>query len=714
MRIHVIACLLLLGAGSAVAADLAAYKLSAPNEPLPARAVRLHFIDESASTPAGCLNPCAKWIDLRIGKALAGKLRDLWPRDTWQQAPQFLTWSVWAYLSPDSRFCGDKRLVTMMGQWIDRRLARLETPPEDAKKRAKWKARELGFWGFHTYSMPLLELLHRPALAEQVGAERVDAWRRLCIENVERWGQPDAWNSLAERSESYVNIATHPMAAFVHGWMLTGDEKYLRMAAHIVGVLARDQSPNGSFPYRHYGGAHLESETMYYHGMNVRGLYLYWWHTGSKLAEATLRKSAPYYPLRMAPKYHFEDACTIWWKDQWRTFWPNHIAMVAAAAGDGLNTRIANDMARDDKSADRVDLVLGWHAFQQMALRGVKETPRRDAYLLADPDIGGLRGRFGRFDFSFSTNSYSHTLAGATVTTEDRKRFGALHRACPFVRIAPLTEAHRTSPDYWCLGRWKPRERIIVGDRFAVAAATYAPFQPSSTWRPLHRSAPWKMAQVWLYTPTTMVGLMVDEPTLPVEAREVCHLFRFIVPRGGELKDGPRGVDAGLLRMRVHETNLPHRIVERVRRYELSPTDRKDWQVALSDVDRSPEHTAQVKGADRAGLTLPDMRLYEPGTRRYSVIEVGPEHTPGAERVRLRRDGHVFLLTAELGDRTIVVAFNFHDFQAPLAWSAPAGVDRAVVCRSWTPEPSAGETVDVEARGLKETMREAGVCAIVF
>jgi len=706
-----------LGASSAAAhEELSGYVFSASQDALPSVPVRLHLIDATARAPEGAQNPCVEWIDARLSKALNGRLKEFWPRHTWQEAPQFLNWAVWGYLSPDSEHQGDSRLVDMAGKWIVGRIHQLETPPADESKRGKWKPRRLNSWSFHHDSIPLLELLHRPALVAEVGSEHVAAWRALCIENVQRWGEQNAWNDLAGRADTYVNIATHPMAAFVHGWILTGEIKYLRMASHIVGLLARDQAPHGTFPYRCFGGDHLEAESMYYHSMNVRALYLYWWHTDSSLAADVLRRSVPYYPLRMAPRYHFEDASTIWWKDQWRTFWPQHIAMVAAVSGDGENATIAAEMARDNRGSDRTDLVLGAHAYQRMAIQGVKEAPRRDAFILADPDIGGLRGRYGHVDFSFSTNSYGHTLAGAVVTDEERRAYSALHRACAYVRVAPLTENHRTDPNYCAMGKASPPAQLVIGDRFAVAGATYVPFQPSSTWRPIHRSTPWKMVQVWLYTPDTMLGLLIDEPLLTVSVRGVEHHYQFILPKSDTLEFTENGTaESEHLRFRVHATNLDHRVMERVRRYALNPKGRQDWRIALTDCDRSPEEEAQVPDADREALVLLEPRAHAPGTRRYSLVEVGPRARPGATDVALGpTEGHVAHWQVRVGARSFLVGVNFHDFGADFEYAVAAELSTAVLHRSWGPEDERKQSLSVVDGKLAFSVREAGVFAVVW
>jgi hypothetical protein len=448
---------------------------------------------------------------------------------------------------------------------------------------------------------------------------------------------------------------------YIHGWILTGEQKYLLMASRIIRTLGRDQLPNGMFPYRSriYGERHSEYESMYYHAVNIRGLYLYWWATGSEEAEAIFRKSAPYYPLNLEPPHFFNDGPDIWWKDQWRTFWPHHVAMVAAVTGDAENATIANAMARDNVCHDRFDVVLGAHAFQQMALRGVVEQPVRSDYIIEDPDIRGARLRFGRWSSTFTTGSFTYTRASAMKVSEDGSGFSALHMARPYVRVAPLEIAHRTEQDYGTLGREGADYSLAIGDRAAVVATSYQPALTGHTWRDDQPMGPWQMNELWLMTDCGMVGLVDSRCLEDTEARELCHMFRFI-PSG---RDGwGKQIDdstyaCGGLRFRVWQSDMPFVVKERARRFAVNPgpKGRKDWQLCLSDADRSAEQIAQDppgEGQQQPELKLPEMQDYTKDYRRTSLVEVSPLAWHGFERVRAAPHGAVPTSTSSCAEPT--------------------------------------------------------------
>jgi len=601
-----------------------------------------HFVDETKKTPAGRLNAGAAWCDSFLGKALKGKLRKSAAQTSWDQWGMFLDCAIWGYLSPDSAFHGEERLVEMSRQWLDTLFVRLQTKPEDPKSAAKWQPNRLGTWSFHHYTTPLLETEARPALKSRLGAERVDRFRDIVLENIERNTTPEKFDDLMGRAETYINIIMHPMAVYIHGWVLTGEQKYLQMANRIIRILGRDQLPSGMFPYRYriYGERHSEYEAMYYHAINIRGLYLYWWATGSKEAEAIFRKSVPYYPLNLEPPHYFNDGPDIWWKDQWRTFWPHHVAMVAAVTGDGENTTIANAMARDNVCHDRFDVVLGAHAFQQMALRDIAEQPVRNDYIIEDPDIRGVRLRFGRWSSTFTTGSFTYTRTSAMKVNEDDSSFSALHMARPYVRVAPLEIAHRTEPDYGTLGREGADYSLAIGERTAAVATSYQPALTSHTWRDDQPIGPWQMNELWLMTDRGTVGLVNSQCLESTEARELCHMFRFIPPArdiwAEQVNDSTYA--CGELRFRVWQSDMPFVIEEHARRYALStaPKGRRDWQLCLSDTDRSPEQIAQDppgEGQVMPARKLPDMRSYAKDYRRTSLVEVSPLTWQGFENV---------------------------------------------------------------------------------
>lgn len=644
--------------------DLSAYQFVTPTEPLPTKPWHDHLIDETAKTPEGQPNAGAAWCDFFLERACANQLQTTAAQSPWETWGGFFNAAIWGYLSPDSKFHGDERLIQMSQVWLDTLFKTLTTKPGDPKAAEKWQPNRLDTWSFQEYTMPLLEVEARPTLKEKLGAERINRLREIVLENVRLNTTPEAYNKLLEQAETYVNISTHPMAVYVHGWLLTGEVKYLQMAYRIIHILGRDQLPNGMFPYRYhvYGDKHCEYEMMYYHAMNLRGLYLYWWATGSKEAEAIFRKSIPYCPLNMEPPYFFNGGPDIWWKDQWRTFWPQHIAMVAAVTGDGENAAIANAMGRNNISHDRMDLTLGAHACQQMGLKRVAEKPQRTDYVIKDPDIRGVRLRFGRWSSTFTTGSFTYTRASAIEVKDDLKGYTALHLARPYVRVAPLETAYRTEPDYGTLGREGATYSVAKSGRIAVVATSYSPALTGATWQENQPIAPWRMSEVWLMTDRGMIGLIDSEALSDNKARELCHQFRFIIPGNAEGQASDESTyTCGDLRFRIWASDLDHTITERVRRYALGERDRSDWQLCLSDTERSPENVAQdppPTGQTKPTLILPETHDYPKGYHRYSLVEISPTTTPGFESVKLSPGDNVLAFGLTLGGKAYMAVYN--------------------------------------------------------
>lgn len=687
MRFLIVATLLassLAAPAFSAEARTADYTFIEPAEPLPRKPWHDHFVDGSAKTPEGLPNAGAAWCDSFLDRALKGQLKRSAAQSHWQDWGMFLHCAMWGYLSPDSRFEDDERLIDMSRTWLDHLFERLVTKPDRPKAAKKWKPNRLGTWSFHHYSMPLLEIEARPELKAKLGTDRIAKFRDTVLANIELNTTPQAYNELMEKSETYINMITHPMAVYIHGWLLTGERNYLRMSHRIVHTLGRDQLPNGMFPYRYriHGDRHCEYEAMYYHAINIRGLYLYWWATGSKLAERIFRKAIPYYPLNLEPPYFFNDGADIWWKDQWRTFWPHHIAMVAAATGDGENATLANAMARGNVSHDRFDLVLGAHAYQQMGIKGLTEKPLRTDYIIEDPDIRGVRLRFGTWSSTFTAGSFTYTRTSAMKVSEDGKSFTALHMARPYVRVAPLQKAFRTEADYGTLPARGAEFAAAIAERAAAVATSYRPALTARTWDKVQPLAPWQMNELWLVTDRGLVGVIDSLALEDNPARELCHMFRFI-PRAkaeaGKLT-GDSTAECGDLRFRVWRTDLPFVIEERTRRYALSSKDRRDWQICLTDTDRAPEQIAQdPAGPERSELLLPQTRDYAEGYRRTSLVEVSPTADPGFEDARFTRRGEVLTVHARIADNSYTAIFNAGT--SPLTHELAGPARRVVV--SW-------------------------------
>lgn len=591
-------------------------------------------------------NAGAKYLNKFLNEAFKDKLQKTAAKTPWQTYNKFLNWAVWGYLAEDSQFKSDPRLIDMMQVWLDTFFQRIATKPQNEKKAKSWIANRItDTWSFHDYTLPLLAIESDNQLQQQIGKDRIKRYQQIVIDSIADLTDAKTFNNLVERAENYINMATHPMAVYIHGWLLTGESKYLKMAQSIVTILHRDQMPNGMFPYRLklHGPKHLEYETMYYRAIEMRALFVYWWATNSKMALECMQRSVPWYPLNLEPPYHFNDGADIWWKDQWRTFWPMHIAMVAAVTQDAENATIALNMARDNKSFDRFDLVLGDLAYQQMS--NVKPIAVRDQYIIADPDIRGLRLRQSPWSCTFTTGSFTYTRASAMLVSNDGKNYDALHMARPCVRVTPLTKRSRIDPDYTMLGPEGTDASWIIQDQFAVVGTTYRPARTLRTWRPTIPTAPWRMSEIWLMTKQGMVGLIDSVATKSQDIYELNHQFRFIT-HNKQCQADPQQADtwiAGDLKLKICETNFNHRVLERARRYALNPKDRSDFQLSLTNQIRLPEQVAQdEKLSEQQKSQLPAKHTIQTGYHRYSLIQITSSNHE--ENLAVKRLAHKKLL----------------------------------------------------------------------
>jgi len=598
-------------------------------------------------TPEDEPNAGADYINKFLQLSFDDRLHTSLVRSKWIECDRFLNWAVWGYLSPDSDYRGDERLVAMSRAWLEALLQRLATKPEDSKKAKHWEPNRISnSWSIQDYTIPALHMEAHPALADAIGRDLCDRYRQIVVGSIEDKTRPEQFNKLIEKADNYVNMATHPIALFVHGWLLTGEQKYLKMAHSIVAIMHRDQMPNGMYPYRTrmHGDRHIEFSTMYYRAIDTRALFMFWWASGSPMALECLQRGTPWYPLNLEPPYHFNDGPDVWWKDQWRTFWSMHVAMTAAATGDGENATIARKMAKDRVSVDQHDLVLGALAFQQMGKDQVASQPLRDDYVIHDPDIRGLRLRDTPWSSTFSVGSFTYTRASAMWVWPDQpKKYDALHMARPCVRVEPLERLSRYDHDYSILGPVGAAfDHALLGDDTTIAAAgtVYAPAFVAATWHDEVPEAPWRMTELWLMTPDGLIGLIDSVATQQQELRELNHQFRFILAKPRDESAHAALEDQawrfGELTFRVWKTNFKTRVLERVRRVALNPNDRRDIQVSLTDQHRLPEQEAQAlttaqQEEARHADQLPVMHEVEKGFHRFSLVSVTP---PGRETVR--------------------------------------------------------------------------------
>lgn len=593
----------------------------------------------------GTLNPCANTLNGHLGRALNGKSKYFIGNTTWNEHPLFFYWAVWGYFSGDSKYKGDKRLLEMSGKWLDDFFVRINTRPS-GKAAEKWVPNDIGRWTFHYCAVPVIELEQDDEAVNIVGKERIARLKSI-IQNILKTYTRDGNEKVLKEYSNYTNMMLHLFPLYLSDWLMNGRASSLEFCEEAVAILQAQQLPNGSYPYRYkiYGDKHCESDTMYYHAVTNRGLYLLWWYSGSKSAENVLKKSVPYYPLVIEPPYWFSSGADIWWKDQWRTFWPQHMAMAAAVANDGENAAIALDPKAVPAASDYFDLVEGAHAYRLMAEKNVKPVPRRDGYIIRDPDIRGLRSRWGSWSNIFTAGSYSFTRMSAMLVNKDSR--DALHLARPVFRTRQYAASmpQIETGIYSTLGREGTFFSSALSSGAAAAGCSYSQYLDQETWRDDQPASPWKTDELWLFTKDALCGLIKSTAVSDFKGFEFENQFRFICQN---MKKEGDYYAPGNLRFRIWETNFKYVIEERARRFIYDTSKRQDFQVACSDSDRSPEEQIQSGKKDKS-VRLPEEKTYSKGQSYFSLVSVGPA---GREIRGLKR--------LELG---AAIGFCFEDFE---------------------------------------------------
>ena len=698
---------------AAVKESLAGYDFIWPDA-IPSLPNKTTLIDETAPTPAGAENPCREALNFRLGYILGqmktrvdaagntvpdiGAIPNAGAIVNGQSAIDslLLEWAVWGYLSADSQFKGDARLPPVIATWLDRFKEGLQTPPADEKARAAWKPDVFNpGWGVFDTSAPLLEILARPAFVEAIGTERVEYLRRVFLDGAARRIEKEQWNKTMALARDIVNMPVHEFAVYYHAWLLTGEPRYYVAAYSLIRRMHDIQQANGTIPYlttvKWPAGTRV-GITMYYLSVYNDALYDFWQRGDDEMARATLAKNATAYLLRMEPGPHYEHhTIGSWWKNTWRTFtWPGGLAMAALAANNGELLAVARREFGKGPGLDNWKLTLGVDAFRKAGLAGIEEQPRQDRYIVADTDIGGLRGRFGGWAFNFNTTSYSHTLGG--VMARGEKGFSFLHSAMPTIQVVDL-QAEPTN-NLVTIEKIPPTPTLLYDnaghDAWAVAMASYHPYAAGPTWQVWEQTPAanaWKCEQLWFYLPGEAIAVLRSTAVAPTQAVAHEHRFRF---GGGAFGEGAAtGPDStvGSLTMTVLDTSFLHRVVEKGRLCDLgNDGGATTEQLALTDVERPTIQeavAAAAQPAELAKLGVPTAREYSDDAHRlgggprlghYSLVRF---HPAGAteSKVRTKLEGPLITMTVETGSTAYIIHANPSDKELP----APASPEVSAV-----------------------------------
>jgi hypothetical protein len=325
------------------------------------------------------------------------------------------------------------------------------------------------------------------------------------------------------------------------------------------------------------------------------------------------------------------------------------VALSAAATGDGELATIALTMAERGTGADRKFADWAVHGYKQMALCGIEPEPRAQRLLVEDPDVGGLRMRYGQLSSVFTSGSFGYTLAG-TMTPKS-----GLAGAYPLVRLDRLAANPKYEFTNLHIAGWrKPEAMIDIHEHAAAAAGVYQPHNQRTTWRSTHVTGPWRIHQAWLYLPDRMIGLMTLRATLATEARSAEHIYRLMAEEVEPAGDG--AYDAGDLRLTIVDTSLSHQLIEPGRKVSMST--KEPWrQIVLTDRTRP----TQSKARETVGKTeeLLPMQRYKAGDVFHSLVEIRRIEAPSAEIKLISFDDALLAFGATVDGQAHLTAANF-------------------------------------------------------
>lgn len=645
------------------------------------------------SAPKGTVNPCARLMNNCLQMAKENRLQKSFARSKWEDYKHFFHWAVWGYLSGDSKFKGDKQLLKMSAVWIDKFLVKLNTPPTDKRKKKNWKPGKINNWFFFFYSTPLIEIEADEEAVAIIGKERLAKYKKVINDNFKHYTK-EYLDKQLKKYNNYTNMLLHQFPMQLANYLLNDNKSAYNFCMQATNILAKQQMPNGAYPYRYhlYGNKHSESDTMYYHAVTTRGLYMLWWYTGSQKALAVLKKSIPFYPLILEPPYHFSSGADIWWKDQWRTFWSQHIAMVAAATKDGENATIALKMGQDRKSLDWFDPVVGAHAFRLMQEEKIKSVPVRNNYIINDPDIRGLRSRWDNWSNIFTTGSYTFTRVSAMNT--NGKKFNALHLARPlFMTKQYKKKATRIDPGtFSTLGRNGAEFNSLTNDNIAIACTSYRLAQDSRTWRPVQPEAPFMNDELWLMTKNGLCGIISSIVEKDCEGFEFMHQYRFICKQFTGKKND---FTAGNINFKVWDSNFTNQIVEKTRTYVYDIRRKNDYQIALTNSKRSPEEIIQSEKNDSKAV-LPLKRKFKKASIFYSLTSICPAGK-SFKKVVLISSKDVLAFSVILNNVNYLAAYNRTDKN--ISWQVPESFIKGKIMTTWNKNIPSQNFINIPSKG---------------
>ena len=244
-----------------------------------------------------------------------------------------------------------------------------------------------------------------------------------------------------------------------------------------------------------------------------------------------------------------------------------------------------------------------------------------------DPDIRGWRSRFPQpdgstFSATITTSPNSYTKTSAMLTKNSNMT--ALHHARMSFRRRPIPgKAKMFDPDVFnvtCHNGVRGSAEFRIGNTAAIGIND-AVALCGETWKKNGQSL-WdgRHCELWLITPQGIAGFLVSILEKERSGAEFAHEYKMIA------KDVKWENDAAALdnaaHLRIWKTSFPYQIREKVRRYVYDSSARRpDFQLVLSDRERSPEEKIQSGAPD---AKTPALKPYPAGSEYFSLASFTP------------------------------------------------------------------------------------------
>ncbi len=578
---------------------------------------------------------------------------------------------AWAYVTPASPLCGDP----VVGEEILTRLELASRVIRDGSQLAFFAPNTDNHYNIFlhesfAFSYLALRTL-APGLMSPDAAARAEATIRAGLVF-----QAEAPAGHEHNGEYGVipNIDARYAVQLALGAEILREPGLRAKADLIIANLSRHRLPHGAFNY--IAG---ENECFSYHESVLRDLARYYFLTGHRPAAELLAATRDFYPLSLEPGGVAEYSSAPHWKAFWNGSGTTAGPMIVARfADDPVNRGIAHNQLALNPTLRDVDLLAAAACYEPDG----KVAAQPDGAIFADANIGGFRGRFGRFSFlgdardrrsnhppiqSATTRRDGDfvgehlgkaTYVGALVT-DGPTRLQAFNAALLRVNSRARMDFNRPAWQGSAYLSHASTDRVTLAPDGASAALSARYGLGSAGFGPSFRPIPgWEGAEAWLFVRDRLIGYVALSATQDHKAAELTGRIALGYGRAGAglqpkalARLGPRLFGYGDLRVRVLDTNYAGLRIE-----EDAPYFREEAKLATEIVFHDAEGPVPVKRT----------------TRRYFAVEIFPAWAEPAQpaTVSLLPEG---LVRIAIGPGTPALVFNASVAPSTKPLLAPAG-----------------------------------------